>query len=53
MANPLMKATELTLAGPDEARISQASAFASHGEGGRLVSEAAMAEELVERYPPG
>jgi CubicO group peptidase (beta-lactamase class C family) len=37
MTNPLMKAAELTVAGPDEARISEASAFASYGEPARLI----------------
>ncbi len=32
LIKPLHKATELTLTGPDTARISQASAFHSHGE---------------------
>jgi CubicO group peptidase (beta-lactamase class C family) len=68
MTNPLMKATELTVTAPDEARISEAGAFASYGEsarlirgddgkvrevmlgGSRLVTEAAMAEELTGRY---
>ena len=37
MPSPLMKATELTVTGPDEARISQAGAFASYGEPARLI----------------
>jgi CubicO group peptidase (beta-lactamase class C family) len=40
MANPLMKATELTVTAPDEARISQAGAFASYGEPARLFRDA-------------
>ena len=35
--NPVAKAAELTVTGPDEARVSQASAFANHGEPARLV----------------
>jgi len=37
LANPVLKAAELTVTGPDEARVSQASAFASFGEPARLV----------------
>jgi CubicO group peptidase (beta-lactamase class C family) len=37
MANPLLKVGELTLTGPDEARISEAGAFAHYGEPARLV----------------
>ena len=37
MANPLLKVGELTVTGPDEARISEAGAFASYGEGARLI----------------
>jgi CubicO group peptidase (beta-lactamase class C family) len=37
MANPLMKVGELTVTGPDEARISEAGAFASYGESARLI----------------
>jgi CubicO group peptidase (beta-lactamase class C family) len=68
MTNPVFKAGELTVTGPDTATISQAGGFASFGEpaslvrgadgvveqvrlaGGRLVSEAAMAAEMVGRY---
>jgi CubicO group peptidase (beta-lactamase class C family) len=68
LANPFMKVGEMTLTGPDEARVSQAGAFANYGEparlvrgadgavvevrigGGRSISEAALAAELVERY---
>jgi hypothetical protein len=37
MTNPFLKVPELTLTGPDAARISQAGAFASNGEPARLV----------------
>lgn len=37
LVNPVLKAAELTVTGPDEARVSQASAFASYGEPARLV----------------
>jgi CubicO group peptidase (beta-lactamase class C family) len=68
LANPVLKAGELTVTGPDQAYISQSGAFASFGEpaqlvrgadgavtevrmaGGRSVSEAALAAELIERY---
>ncbi len=68
LANPVLRAGELTVTGPDQATISQAGAFASFGEparlvrgadgavaevhiaGGRSVSEAALAAELVARY---
>ena len=32
LANPIAKTAELTVTGPDDARITQAGAFASHGE---------------------
>ncbi|MDB5479646.1 MAG: serine hydrolase [Caulobacteraceae bacterium] len=49
MPNPLMKATELTPTGPDEARISQAGAFASYGEPARLVrgEDGQVAEVMI------
>jgi CubicO group peptidase (beta-lactamase class C family) len=68
LPNPVLKAGELTVTGPDAARISQAGGFASYGEavrlvrgpsgevtavqlaGTRLVREAELAKELVERY---
>ena len=68
LTNPVAKATELTVTGPDEARISQAGGFANYGEparlvrgdggavvevrlaGGRMIAEAALAEELIGRY---
>ena len=68
LANPVLKAGEVTVAGPDQGWVSQASAFANHGEpaslvrgadgavvevrigGGRSITEAALAAELVERY---
>jgi CubicO group peptidase (beta-lactamase class C family) len=37
MNNPVAKAAELTVTGPDEARISQAGAFANFGEPARLI----------------
>jgi hypothetical protein len=37
LANPIARAPELTVGAPDEATISQASAFASYGEPVRLV----------------
>jgi CubicO group peptidase (beta-lactamase class C family) len=68
MPNPFLKVAQLTVTNRDEARISQAGAFASYGEparlvraddgavrevligGSRSVTEAALAEELKERY---
>ena len=68
LANPVLKAGEITVTGPDQGWVSQASAFANHGEpaslvrgadgavvevrigGGRSITEAALAAELVERY---
>ena len=49
MSNPFMKAAELTVAGPDEARISQASAFASYGEPARLIrgEDGRIAEVMI------
>jgi D-alanyl-D-alanine carboxypeptidase len=49
MPSPFQKATELTLTGPDEARISQAGAFASYGEPARLMrgADGAVAEVLI------
>jgi D-alanyl-D-alanine carboxypeptidase len=37
LANPVAKAAELTVTGPDTARISQAGAFANYGEPARLI----------------
>jgi len=37
LANPVLRAGELTVTGPDQAFISQAGAFASFGEPARLV----------------
>ncbi len=37
LANPLLKVPEVTVSGPDEGRISQASGFASFGEPVRLI----------------
>jgi len=48
-ATPFENASELTQSGPDEARISQASAFANHGEAARLVrgGDGAVTEVLI------
>ena len=43
LANPVQKVPELTLTGPDQARIAEAGAFASYGETARLVRDAAGA----------
>ena len=47
--NPLMKAGELTVTNPDEARISQAGAFASYGEPARLIrgEDGQVAEVMI------
>ena len=37
LANPVAKAAELTVTGPDEARISQSGAFGSYGEAAQLI----------------
>ena len=68
LGNPFDKVAELTVTGPDEARIVEAGAFDRYGEtvrlvrgpggavaevwiaGGKMVSEAALAAELVSRY---
>jgi CubicO group peptidase (beta-lactamase class C family) len=68
LLNPVAKASELTIAGADAGRISQAGGFGNYGEpaqlvrdaagavaavrlgGSTLVSEAALADELVGRY---
>ncbi len=49
LANPLQKVPELTLTGPDEARIGEAGAFASYGESARLIRSAdgAVAEVRI------
>ncbi len=49
MANPLLKVGELTVTGPDEARISQAGAFASYGEPARLIrgGDGAVSEVMI------
>ena len=49
MSNPVLKAGELTVAGPDEARISQAGAFASFGEPARLIrgEDGQVAEVMI------
>ncbi|HLY78983.1 MAG TPA: serine hydrolase, partial [Caulobacteraceae bacterium] len=39
LANPVAKAGELTVTGPDDARISQAGAFANFGEPARLIRD--------------
>ena len=39
LTNPVAKAAELTVTGPDEARISQAGGFANYGEPARLVRD--------------
>jgi CubicO group peptidase (beta-lactamase class C family) len=46
LANPVLRAGELTVTGPDQATISQAGAFASFGEPARLVrgADGAVAE---------
>ncbi|MEJ0064321.1 MAG: serine hydrolase [Caulobacteraceae bacterium] len=40
LANPVAKAGELTVAGPDEARITQSGAFGNYGEPARLIRDA-------------
>jgi len=49
MPSPFLKVPELTLTGADEARISQAGAFASYGEPARLVrgGDGAVIEVLI------
>jgi CubicO group peptidase (beta-lactamase class C family) len=49
MSSPLLKASELTFTGPDEARISQAGAFASFGEPARLIrgEDGRVAEVMI------
>lgn len=49
MANPLLKAGELTVTDPDQARISEAGAFASYGEGARLIrgEDGQVAEVMI------
>lgn len=49
MPNPFLKAPELTVGDPDEARVSQAGAFASFGEPARLVrgDDGAVSEVLI------
>jgi CubicO group peptidase (beta-lactamase class C family) len=49
MSNPLLKAGELTVTDPDQARISEAGAFASYGEDARLIrgEDGQVAEVMI------
>jgi len=49
MTNPLLKCGELTASAPDEARISQAGAFAGYGEPARLIrgEDGRVAEVMI------
>ncbi|HXQ16258.1 MAG TPA: serine hydrolase domain-containing protein [Caulobacteraceae bacterium] len=47
LLSPIAKAPELTVTGPDEARISQAGAFANYGEPVQLIRNAAGAVTAV------
>jgi CubicO group peptidase (beta-lactamase class C family) len=49
MSNPFLKAGELTVTDPDQARISEAGAFASYGEGARLIrgEDGQVAEVMI------
>jgi CubicO group peptidase (beta-lactamase class C family) len=48
LTNPMAKASELTVTGPDRARISQAGGFASYGEPASLIRDATGAVVAVQ-----
>jgi CubicO group peptidase (beta-lactamase class C family) len=48
LANPIAKAAELTVTGPDEARITQSGAFGNYGEPARLIRDAQGAVTAIQ-----